>query len=111
MDSITNLAIRAGILLDVSGRVIPDTFASRGTIVGKVDQGAVNACDSCLLLEAVRSVSGLVPNQDAPAITHALFKEAPSRVTQEDMIDRVHDVLSTLNGKLDQDKDGALLVI
>jgi hypothetical protein len=110
VDSITNLAIRAGIFLDVDGRVIADTFASRGTIVGKVKPDVIDVCDGCLLVATIEGIQGLT-TRDAPSIAHAIFKEAPIKISQDDMIDRVHDVLSQLAGKLDQDADGKLSVI
>lgn len=110
VDSVTNLAIMAGIFFDVDGRVIGDNFSARGTVVSKVKPEAIDACDGCLVVAMIAGIPGLT-NRDAPAIAHAIFKEAPAKISQDDMIDRVHDVLSQLGGKLDQSADGVLSVI
>lgn len=110
VDSVTNLAIKAGVLLDSASAPILDSFTARGTTVVKVEADIINKCDCFLMVTIIDGIPGLT-TRDAPSIAHALFKEAPSKISQDDMIDRVHDVLSQLAGKLDQGQDGILTVI
>jgi hypothetical protein len=109
VDSILRTTLAAGVLIGVDLKPIPSGFASRGFAVGSVSENVIDECDAFLLAETIRSIPTLT-ERDATSIAHAIFKQAPSEVDRDEMIDRVYEMLAKLGNRIEEAKDGTLSV-
>ncbi len=108
-ESVFKLMLLAGVLGDENG--LPIVLGARPRVikVAKIAPDFICICELFLLQHVLNTLKD-VTERDCTALAHALFKEAPSKTTRDQMLDRVDQLFEKLGDRLLEDDDGALSV-